>query len=161
VDAVVMGLILAWVMLAVLLALGYGLFKRYGRVLIELEELKHRLASPRQASGHEQLEQVRDGWTQHALASVTAVMGPNETPEPGLPIGAPAPGFTLPTLAHRPTPLSLWRGRPVLLLFVRPAEAGSQSLLKRLAQMTTQPSVTSPTPFVVMLDDSPEAHAFI
>ncbi len=94
------------------------LFAQHGRLLIRVEALEARLA-PGAVTG-EQASALR-----------------TETPVPqGLPIGAPAPAFTLPTLSESESSLAnmLERPVPVVLMFMDPNCGPCEALLPQVAR---------------------------
>src|SRR6266511_2805669 len=100
-------LILAYVLPWVLLAAGawfvYQIFTQYGRALLNIDELRARIAALEGQSGM--------GAPQLATAE--------QVPEAssGLPIGTPAPDFALPDLDGRERTLAELLGAPLLRVF--------------------------------------------
>ena len=108
-------LVLAGLLVLVLLLAGGWLLmhvlRQQGRLLLRIEALEAQLAA--------------SGVAPESVASGQAA------PVVGLPIGDPAPGFTLPTLAGEPMTLAALRGlgKPVLLLFSDPGCGPCTALL--------------------------------
>lgn len=94
-TAIVFGMTLPWLLIAVLTWLGYQLVRQNGRVLLRLEGFEQRLSMSRR---------------EPAKPSKPA----------GLPIGSPAPEFDLPDLTGKRHMLSDFRDQNVLLLFFNP-----------------------------------------
>lgn len=93
-TALILGLTLPWLLIAIGLWLGYQLVLQNGRILLRLEAIEQRLSS------------------QRALAKSSKAAG--------LPIGSAAPDFDLPDLNGKRHKLSDFRDRNVLLLFFNP-----------------------------------------
>ena len=108
-------LVLAGLLVLVLLLAGglllMHVLRQQGRLLLRIEALEAQLAA--------------SGVAPESVASGQAA------PVVGLPIGDPAPGFTLPTLAGEPMTLAALRGlgKPVLLLFSDPGCGPCTALL--------------------------------
>src|SRR5947207_15251279 len=108
-GAIVFGMVLPWLLLAVGCWLGYQLLRQNGRILLQLETLQ------------KQVEQLR-------AAPVP------QTPSPGgLALGAAAPDFELPDLAGGRQSLAQFRGRRVLLIFFGPQCGFCTSMVPALA----------------------------
>src|SRR4051794_9711585 len=91
--ALVFGMVLLWLLIALGAGLGYQLVRQNGRVLLRLESIEDQLR-PR---GEARRRQVG-----------------------GLPVGTAAPDFELPDLAGVRRRLSDFRDKPVLLIFFNP-----------------------------------------
>jgi peroxiredoxin len=91
------------------------LLRQHGRLLLRIEELERRLA----------------GGTEAAAAEPPAA---EETPPPGIPLGTPAPAFTLSGLYGETLTLDALRaaGKPLLLVFTDPGCGPCNALLPEL-----------------------------
>ena len=106
------------IVLALLLAGGWLLMhmlSQQGRLLLRIEALEAHLA----ASG---------------IAAPSVASGHAAAPAVGLPVGGPAPSFTLPKLSGEPTTLDALRGlrKPVVLLFSDPECGPCNALLPEI-----------------------------
>jgi peroxiredoxin len=123
---IIFGMVLPWVLVAVLCWLFFQLIQQNGRILVHLEGIKERLGSPIAA----------------APAQVDAAPA-------GLPVGSEAPGFELPDLAGKRHSLAEFRGRRVLLVFFGPRCGFCTQMLPTLATMPVGGSASAPMPLVV------------
>jgi peroxiredoxin len=106
--------------------LGYQFLGQMGRVLLRLDALEN------------QLKQL-------------ALPAPAQAPAApaGLPLGSDAPAFDLPDLEGKPSALSRYRGRKVLLIFFNPQCGFCTQMLSDLAALPAEPGPSEPMPLVV------------
>ena len=131
-SAIVFGMVLPWLLLAVGCWLGYQFLRQNGRILLRLEMLE------------KELGQLRAG-------SVP------ETPSPspgGLARGAAAPNFELPDLAGGRRSLTQFRGQKVLLIFFNPQCGFCTKMMSSLADLASAEDENSPVLLVVTTGDA-------
>jgi peroxiredoxin len=109
----ILGLALAWIAILMGCWLGWQLLRQNGRLLLRVEELENRL---------DELES-----------------GEPDAPS-SLPLGSPAPEFSLPDLTSGQTQsLADFRGQSVLLIFFNPACGFCRELVPKLAVVNSLP----------------------
>jgi thiol-disulfide isomerase/thioredoxin len=74
---------------------------------------------------------------------------PAPSPPPAVPIGAPAPGLTLPDLSGQPVDLAAFRGRQTLALFWNPGCGFCQQMLPDLKAWEADPPSEAPQLLVI------------
>src|SRR5690348_16056026 len=99
----IFGMVLPWVLVALVVWLGFQLVLQNGRLLLRLEAIEARLA-----------------------------VG-SRPPTPSLPLGKPAPEFDLPDLEGARKSLSQFKGRRLLLIFFGPQCGFCTKMLPDLA----------------------------
>lgn len=124
------GAILPWFLLAAMCTLGYMLVRQNGRFLLRFELLEQQIAHLTR------------------LTESVAMQGTRGAPSPqeGLPVGAPAPEFALPTLSGDRVSLSQYRGKRLLLTFFGPNCGYCVQMAPDLAALP----LDDPLPLVVM-----------
>jgi peroxiredoxin len=118
-------LVLPWLVVALMLGVGYALVRQIGRVLLRLEAIEARLAVP------------------------TAERRNNPAPPPGLPRGTPAPDFALPDLAGKRHTLAEYRRRAMLLVFFNPKCGFCVKMAPDLGTLSTEPAGNRPATILV------------
>ncbi|MCA1597010.1 MAG: TlpA family protein disulfide reductase [Chloroflexi bacterium] len=133
-----LALLLPWILLAVGAWLAYQFLLQHGRILLRLESVE------------EQLQQI-------ASRPAPAPAPTPATPRPeGLPIGHPAPGFTLPDLAGKPTSLSAFAEQRILLVFFNLKCGFCQKMAPALKTLTSNQTGDRPRVVVVSTGDRAE-----
>jgi peroxiredoxin len=113
VRSMILGLALAWIAILTGCWLGWQLLRQNGRLLLRVEELENRL---------DELES-----------------GEPDAPS-SLPLGSPAPEFSLPGLTSGQTQsLADFRGQSLLLIFFNPACGFCRELVPKLAAVNSLP----------------------
>jgi peroxiredoxin len=128
-NAIVIGMVLPWLLIALGAWLGYQLLRQNGRILLRLESIEDQL---RPSGGVTQRE---DG---------------------GLPVGTPAPDFELPDLAGARRRLSDFRAKPVLLIFFNPGCGYCTRMAADLATLPADGDDGRAIPVVVTTGDPEE-----
>jgi peroxiredoxin len=131
-SLVVFGMVLPWLLIAVLAWLGYQLLEQMGRILLRLEAVENQLKQPRPGP-----------------ATAPA-------PPPSLPVGSEAPEFELPDLDGAPKALAGFRGRPVLVIFFNPRCGFCTKMLPQLASLKADDADGRPVPLVLTTGDLEE-----
>ena len=126
-TAIVFGMVLPWLLVALGAWLGYQLVRQNGRILLRLDSIENQL-------------RPRDG-AQHPEAG-------------GLPVGSAAPDFELPDLAGERRGLSEFRGKPVLLIFFNPGCGYCTKMAADLAALPTDDRDGRAIPVVVTTGDA-------
>lgn len=119
------GLVAAWLIVAVLVVLVYQLILQHGRTLLRIESLEAQQASTPAAAD--------------PLAGNQKILTP----------GVAAPPINLPDLTGAMRTLSEWRGRRVLLVFAAPDCMYSKTLAPYLSGLLDDPVLGRPVPVVV------------
>jgi peroxiredoxin len=132
-SLVVFGMVLPWLLIAVLAWLGYQLLEQMGRILLRLEAVENQLKQPRPVPA-------------------TAP----SAPPPSLPVGSEAPAFELPDLDGAPKALAGFRGRPVLVIFFNPRCGFCTKMLPDLASLKVDDAADRPVPLVLTTGDLEE-----
>lgn len=122
--AIVFGMVMPWLLIAVGVWLGYQLVRQNGRILLRLEAIEKRLGS-RAGKGQEAQEPR------------------------GLPLRTPAPDFELPDLAGVRHKLSEFRGTDLLLIFFSPKCGFCTKMAADLAALPTEGGNGRAVPIVV------------
>ena len=126
-SAIVFGMVLPWILIALGVWLGYQLVLQNGRLLLRLESIEKllgpRAAAPRREAG-------------------------------GLPIGTAAPDFELPDLAGVRRKLSDFRGRDVLLIFFNPNCGFCTKMAADLATLSLEGGDGRAVPVVITTGDA-------
>jgi peroxiredoxin len=127
---IVVGIVLPWLLLAILSWMGLQLLKQSGRMLLRLESLEARI---------EDL----------AKRPVPPAPAPAGEAPAGLELGSPAPAIELPDLERRKRTLAEHRGHRVLLVFFSPRCGFCIQALPQLAEMPTDGRNGVPIPLIV------------
>lgn len=116
-------LILPWLLIAAGGWFLYQIFTQYGKALLNVDELRARLAVVEQ---------------EMAAARVQAAAAPAPTQQfpLGLEVGAEAPDFTLPDLEGRKRSLKEFLGQPLLLVFFSPTCGWCTQMAPRLGELS-------------------------
>ncbi|RMF87775.1 MAG: hypothetical protein D6736_12085, partial [Nitrospinota bacterium] len=125
-----LGTIFPWLIVGLGCWIGYHLMHQNGRILLRLDALEEHL-------------RLR-GTAPAPRPSRTAPSSPQ-----GLPVGAPAPAFTLPDLEGTPQHLAQWQGRRLLLIFFNPTCGFCRQMAQELAALPLDTSPEHPLPVVV------------
>src|SRR4051812_45896187 len=127
--AIVFGMVLPWLFIALGAWLGYQLLRQNGRILLRLDSIEKQLRPP-------------------------GATPPREAG--GLPVGAAAPDFELPDLAGVRRRLSDFRGKPVLLVFFNPGCGFCTRMAADLAALPAVGADGRAIPVVVTTGDPEE-----
>jgi peroxiredoxin len=130
-TTLIFGMLLPWLLLAVLTWVGYQLVRQNGRILLRLEAIERQLGR-------------RAGATEREVT---------RRPE-GLPVGTAAPDFELLDLAGVRRKLSDFRGKDVLLIFFNPKCGFCTRMAADLAALPADGGEGSAVPIVVTTGDA-------
>lgn len=133
--AMLFGVVLPWLLVALGCWLFYQLLRQNGRILLRLEALE------------EQVTQLSGG-------------APAQAPQ-GLEVGSTAPDFELPDLSGKSVRLSHWRGRRVLLIFFNPQCSFCVQMAKDLAGLNGDGGDGRPIPLLITAGDPQENRRFM
>jgi len=132
VAALLIALAVGWSLAVLSGWLGYRLMIDRGRLLLRLEDLEERLDDPPPAATAEAGDAL------------------------GLPVGAPAPDFELPSLTGGRRALSDWRGRRALLIFFNPRCGFCRQMLPDMRHLGGETGGDRPMPIVITTGDIEE-----
>ncbi len=130
------GLIAAWIGLALAFLLILQLIQQNGRILARLEEM----------------ELISGNWPGEEQMTIPPYEG-------SLPVGVPAPAISLPDLSGVTRNLSEWRGQRVLLVFFDPNCGFCHQLLPSLVALTADVVPGRPVPVVITTGELEENRA--
>lgn len=131
-------LILIWAVMAVGCWLGYLLVRQSGRILLRLDALEERLGP-------------RPSPSRTIDPALALPMTANSAT--GLPLGQPAPAFTLPDLNGEQVSLEQFRGRRILLISWDPGCGFCRQMAPELASLPVDDVAGSPLPILVATGD--------
>jgi peroxiredoxin len=131
-SLVVFGMVLPWLLVAIMAWLGYQFLEQIGRILLRLEAVENQLK-----------QQFRPAPARAPSAS-------------GLSLGCTAPDFELPDLAGALHTLAGFRGRRVLLMFFNPRCSFCTKMMPDLAALNADAAGSGPVPLVVTTGDLEE-----
>ena len=138
--ALVFGVLLPWVVVAVGWWIAYQLIRQNGRILLRLEALELQIA-PLVALAAQ------------AQAARAGAPGAQSARPEGLPIGSKAPDFDLPTLSGKRVSLAAYRGKKTLLIFFNPGCGYCTKMAPDLAALPIDGTDGRPIPLVITAGD--------
>lgn len=150
-NFIVFGILLPWLIVAVVTALGawigFQLIEQNGRLLGRLEGLEQRLS---------ELSTAQPVPQPAAVAPAAVAPAPAPAAPEGLPLGSPAPAFELPDLAGTPQRLAGFRGKKLLLIFFNPRCGFCSRMVPDLAALPVDGRDGRPIPLLVTTGDAEE-----